>query len=246
MEKFDVKKHWEDFKNSKVVVNCKTKEESFEFLDYCHNNGIQWASNSSIKDTNLNSWNSYEEKTCYRCVKGMDKLMYAYISYYKSENKYTILEYNGILSIGQIPQVPTGTLAKIITNSNIKPTTTNKKKEKIEVVYNGNQTIVVIKDYESKKYFKGIAECSPEDTYNPEEGFKWAYLRAREKQNGKSSELEETIELSKLTSQLARLQKNHKSLKERAKIFRSQTNQKIKKLEKKINKGIKCLQEDKH
>lgn len=52
--------------------------------------------------------------------------------------------------------------------------------EKIEVVYNNLETIVITRD-DSGEYKKGVAKCNPTDTYDKEYGFLLAYARAKGK-----------------------------------------------------------------
>jgi hypothetical protein len=56
----------------------------------------------------------------------------------------------------------------------------NPIKETIEVIYHGKETIVLIKD--DKHYYKGVANCHYQDTYDKKIGFEIALERAREKQ----------------------------------------------------------------
>lgn len=67
MEKFDIKKHWKDFINNKLVVNCETEELAKEFLQYCHEQGIKWRSGNSLLYDDDSSWEILRENTCYFC-----------------------------------------------------------------------------------------------------------------------------------------------------------------------------------
>ena len=55
--------NWEDFKNHKCVVCCKTEEEAKEFINECYKHGISWI-HSCENETN---WKWYEKDTYYNC-----------------------------------------------------------------------------------------------------------------------------------------------------------------------------------
>ena len=55
--------NWEDFKNHKCVVCCKTEEEAKEFIHECYKHGISWI-HSCENETN---WKWYEKDTYYNC-----------------------------------------------------------------------------------------------------------------------------------------------------------------------------------
>ena len=90
MKKFDIKKHWEDFKQGKIAVNCRTEDLAIEFLKYCHNKGLKWGSGASLLE--LNYWHNYESKMCYSYHNGMTK---ENINYYQ-EDKYIITKFSGL------------------------------------------------------------------------------------------------------------------------------------------------------
>lgn len=82
--KFD----WERFKKEKVVVNCKTKEESENFFNSCELNGIVVDGYKNDPD----KWeNTYKEKTCYNLCGGM--ITYCKIDFYKNR-EYEILNWS--------------------------------------------------------------------------------------------------------------------------------------------------------
>lgn len=56
---FDLK----GFQNTKLVVNCKTDEESKMFLGYLESKGFKWESGKRL--SNLNLWGIYKEGTVY-------------------------------------------------------------------------------------------------------------------------------------------------------------------------------------
>ena len=55
--------NWEDFKNHKCAVHCKTEEEAKEFIHECYKHGISWI-HSCENETN---WKWYETDTYYNC-----------------------------------------------------------------------------------------------------------------------------------------------------------------------------------
>jgi len=210
MEQFKLEKHWNDFINNKLVINCPTQKLANEFHDYCKAQNITWSSHS-IEN---NYWS--DENTCYRHQKS---LTFSDIKHYENEN-YTVVEFQGIENktpkyvIGDVVNIkiinyntnedllninrPTRemniknmsvTLSKdeleILADSMYQeyikskiPTTTTK--ETIEVIYHGKETIVLIKS--DGRYYKGVASCHYQDTYDKEHGFIVAYQRARENQ----------------------------------------------------------------
>lgn len=58
-----MKFNWEDFKNGKIEVHCKTEEEAEEFIKECYKHGISWR-RSCANETN---WKRYKEDTYYCC-----------------------------------------------------------------------------------------------------------------------------------------------------------------------------------
>lgn len=90
MEQFNLEKHWNDFLNGKLVVNCKTEELANEFLEYCHLQGITWCTGKYL--ISHNNWDNYNEETCYINDCGFS---FSNVDYYKSNN-YTIVEFNGL------------------------------------------------------------------------------------------------------------------------------------------------------
>jgi len=164
MEKFNLEKHWDDFQNSRLIVNCKTEDLAKEFLNYCQSKDFNWAFN---RPTEINYWDKYKENTFYG---GSDNhLWYNDISdydHYFSE-RYTLVEFKGFVQND----------LKIKTESNVPKETT---KEIIEVIYHRKETIVLIKT--NGKYYKGLSRCHNEDTYDKEQGFMIAYQRAKENQ----------------------------------------------------------------
>jgi hypothetical protein len=71
------------------VVHCDTEEKANEFLALADSVGYKWSSGKSLIEE-FHSWETYEEKTCYRITK--DGMFYAYTSYYIGDG-YRIIEY---------------------------------------------------------------------------------------------------------------------------------------------------------
>ena len=88
MENFNLEKHWNDFRDNRLVVACPTELLATEFLTYCQDRGIAWCSGNSLL-LHIN-W-GYKEQTAYMHSHGMS---YGDIQYYE-ENKYTIVEFTG-------------------------------------------------------------------------------------------------------------------------------------------------------
>jgi hypothetical protein len=114
MEQFNLEKHWDGFIEGQYAVNCKTKELAEEFLNYCHKSNLKWRTNSEL--INNTEWKTYKEKTTYHhnyC--GME---FASSSFYKKENKYIVIEFNGFdtntYKHVQQPKPPLGVMPKDI------------------------------------------------------------------------------------------------------------------------------------
>jgi hypothetical protein len=52
---------WDKFINREIFINCRTKEDSEVFLNYCFDNGVFWGDN--LREFDQWEWN--EEDTCY-------------------------------------------------------------------------------------------------------------------------------------------------------------------------------------
>lgn len=55
--------NWEDFKNGKIAVHCKTEEKAKEFIKQCYKHGIKWRYNNE----NNTHWEDMNEKIYYGC-----------------------------------------------------------------------------------------------------------------------------------------------------------------------------------
>lgn len=57
--------NWEDFKNSKIAVRCKTEKEAKEFLNKCKNMRLKWRSGKDVNSVDY--WRIFERFTTYIC-----------------------------------------------------------------------------------------------------------------------------------------------------------------------------------
>lgn len=81
MRKFN----WDEFKEVKFAVHCKTEEEAKDFCERMHEHGMKWCSGESyLKETN---YKFCEEEMCY--IRGE----FSPYQYYKSKG-YKILEWS--------------------------------------------------------------------------------------------------------------------------------------------------------
>lgn len=76
-----MKFNWEDFKNNKIAVHCKTEEEAKEFIKQCYKHGIKWRY-CNENDTN---WENVNKEIYYECDG-------EYI-YYEKLNKIPVVKY---------------------------------------------------------------------------------------------------------------------------------------------------------
>lgn len=176
MEKFNYKKHRNEFINGNVIVHCKTKELSDEFLRYCRNNFNDSLSNDV--------WYSYNKETCFTI--NNKKIYYCSQSYYKKEcSNKKILEFTGF----EIQTTKSNNQPEIVTyeqqpykaiwiNKSNKETdkrvvTKDIEKFSFKAIFNNKTTIVILKDGS-----KGISKCMPEDKYDLQKGLNIAYRKA--------------------------------------------------------------------
>lgn len=85
--KFDFDK----YKDQKVVMHCKTEEETIDFCRVMDEAGLCWYNGRSYKERNNYDW--FNEKTCYNFNKGG----YSGISFYRAEN-FEILEWSDFMN----------------------------------------------------------------------------------------------------------------------------------------------------
>ena len=79
--------NWEDFKNKKMVVNCKNEEEVNNFFKECELNEIE------VRNyTREFSYETYHSDVCYRCED--NDLYYADRSFYNNNYGYDIVRWS--------------------------------------------------------------------------------------------------------------------------------------------------------
>ena len=79
--------NWEEFKNKKMVVNCKNEEEVNNFFKECELNEIEVRSY-----TREFSYETYHSDVCYRCED--NDLYYADRSFYNNNYDYDIVRWS--------------------------------------------------------------------------------------------------------------------------------------------------------
>ena len=79
--------NWEEFKNKKIVVNCKNEEEVNNFFKECELNEIEVRSY-----TREFSYETYHSDVCYRCED--NDLYYADRSFYNNNYDYDIVRWS--------------------------------------------------------------------------------------------------------------------------------------------------------
>jgi hypothetical protein len=117
MERFNEKKHLQDFLNGNMNVKCKTEEAAKQFLQLLHENGVKWADNDTLlKDT---FWNNYKERTDYaiRCeglTYGEGNILGKPLEteFIVNENTFT----KDDLEVGMTIEFENGRLAKVLKN----------------------------------------------------------------------------------------------------------------------------------
>ena len=55
--------NWEDFKNNKIAVRCKTEEEAKKFIRQCYKHGLKWY----YGNENTTHWKDVSGTICYEC-----------------------------------------------------------------------------------------------------------------------------------------------------------------------------------
>ena len=75
--------NWEDFKNGKIAVRCKTEKEAKKFIKQCYKHGLKW----HYGNENNTYWEDVNEKIYYECDG-----VYIYYLDWKS-NEITVVEY---------------------------------------------------------------------------------------------------------------------------------------------------------
>lgn len=84
---FDFNEH----KNKKEAVHCKTEEEAIQWCKFMHEHGLKWDFGFSYLEDN--NWDIYKEETCYYFNRGyIDDVCWCKIG------GYTIIEFSSLLS----------------------------------------------------------------------------------------------------------------------------------------------------
>lgn len=82
--------NWEDFKNNKIIVHCKTEEEAKDFIKKCYNNNLTWMG-GDINTTYCSEYNdiyyTYTGYISYSCS------INRYKNLYNENGRYLILEW---------------------------------------------------------------------------------------------------------------------------------------------------------
>lgn len=81
--------------NKKVAVNCKTKAEEEEFLQYLDVKNINWYGGTSIFENDNYTYNDYKSNTCFT-LENKGRLQYSPIEYYQRQN-YKILTLDDLI-----------------------------------------------------------------------------------------------------------------------------------------------------
>lgn len=76
--------------NKKVAVNCKTKDEEEQFLQYLDKKGIKWYGGDNIFKYTHYFYNDYESKTSFT-LENKGLLQYSPIEYFQELKEYKIL-----------------------------------------------------------------------------------------------------------------------------------------------------------
>ena len=84
MKKYNIKK----LISTDTVVNCKTKKQAKNFLEYLHSQGYAWDSGSRPLDR-LSYFDSYLNETCFELT-SYKTIMYSPVLYFKA-NGYKVL-----------------------------------------------------------------------------------------------------------------------------------------------------------
>lgn len=80
--------NWEEFKNGRVAVWCKTKESANDFMEKCYERNITWFGGNIEK----NYHDFFNDKTCYEYSYKDKRLIYSDFKYFKNLN-YKIIEW---------------------------------------------------------------------------------------------------------------------------------------------------------
>jgi hypothetical protein len=90
MEVYNHKKHWNEFINGKLAVNCPTEELANEFLAWCDSGELEWCDGESLLETN--EFHKCGSVTCYD-YENQD-FGFCDVSYYESIG-FEIVQFQG-------------------------------------------------------------------------------------------------------------------------------------------------------
>ena len=77
--------NWEDFKNSKIAVHCKTEKEAKKFIRQCYKHGIKW----HYSNENTTHWKDVSGTIYYECDN-----KYIYYGNSNWKRNQIVVEYN--------------------------------------------------------------------------------------------------------------------------------------------------------
>lgn len=83
------KERVEKFKSGEIAVNCSTKEESRQFIEWCYLNDIRWTDNNNTVRT---YFYVNKENTCYKFNIASGALFYSSKKFYKN-NGYIVITF---------------------------------------------------------------------------------------------------------------------------------------------------------
>ena len=96
MEYFEVEKDMEKFLNNKIAVNCRTKEDARDFLNFlASEHQMMWQDGEEISEKTRTYWHNHENETCYAKIR--NGLGYGNLNGCK-RNDYKVLIYKSIKS----------------------------------------------------------------------------------------------------------------------------------------------------
>lgn len=86
--------NWNEFRNNKMAVHCKTEEEAKDFIKVAYENDCKW----NNRDKSFTNFDIYGCKTTYTCGNyNKDQLEWCYYNYLK-ENNYKIYEWSDFMN----------------------------------------------------------------------------------------------------------------------------------------------------
>lgn len=86
--------NFNDFKEGKIIINCKTEEQMNTLLKKCASEDIKWRSGKDcVKDTVV-SWSRYEEELCFIIVD--ERLEYSDKEYYETAFSLNIISFDEV------------------------------------------------------------------------------------------------------------------------------------------------------